>query len=742
VEVFYTNTISTPVSTSYVGDEDLTLRGTKIITEEGFDVFRENYLLSAVDACINNYNSLILTSPTHNNNIFELQSIDYPHQTILTATIKSNNVYLAFLLGTLQEEFVEECTQSAVFDIEILNEITIRISHLNVDTRYYLHYNGTNFYFNNTIDTKFTNFRYVRDGDRLFLFYRSNTSALNTTPTSSPISYNAATNRLVSDTNLSWKDCAFTINTLAQDIRHNLDVTWASYDTVEKNRLEVDPAKSISFLDNNNLFYTNYTYVTGNTIFANYFTLKNNHSHKNNSYRADNLVKTNARIPNVSMRNYVSMHTGVHQELGADSITLAYEYYNADYKFAADKYTIFRTPPSMYPFEQLNVNDALFVKNGAIAGDTPYTADRIFFRDERPGKSDGQFLCTWLSGAPGEPGVWVDRYYIPERTTFAAALTTRSNITYTDPTQAYVSSPLPPSGYYDAPYYFSSVEEEFEHTPQTLKDVLYGEDFFDKKSDLIFLPDTEYIYYRIGKNYVDAIVNSLTASLIKDGVDIQTSRGVSISYDVATDDIEYVLDGDSYALIEEFKDVNSTNEFTISFWMDADDWTAPLGHEIVGNYNDRGFGIFNDQVVTPIIMVQNDKSVLYLNSDFDVIDTVYLSQSALNSTTTTTTLKQTDTAIESTITNTFYLIKDIFRTDHLDFCAPILNKYQTSFTLITAIPPQPPPPTCGILQDERLDAITPDNLATTDSIPVTAIQLEPCSYDNKIQLNSVRNPGL
>jgi hypothetical protein len=731
VEVFYTNTISTPISTAYVGDADLTLRSSKIITEEGFSVFRENYLLSAADATINNYNSLILTSPKHNNDVFELHGIAYPHQTIITATIKFRENFLAFSFESMQPTLINTCTQLAVFDLELLDDTTVRISNLHNNQRYYLHCNGSTFYFSTFINTKLSNLKYVRDGHALFLFFRRNATSAHLTPTTAPITCNSY--GLVVDAAANWKNCAFDVNTINQDIRNNLDVSWASYNTVEKNRLEIDPSKSSTFLNNNNLFYTNYTYITGDTIAANYFTLKNNHTHKNNSYRADNLLKTNALVPNVNMRNYVSMHTGLQQELGSESITLAYEYYNADYKFVADKYTIFRTPASMYPFEQLNVNDTLFVKNGAIAGDTPYTADRIFFRDERPGKSDGQFLCTWLSGAPGMPGVWVDRYYIPDRTTFAAALTTRSNITYTDPTKAYTSSPLPPSGYYDAPYVFTSIEEELAHTPQTINDALFGEAFFDKQSDLIFLPDTEYIYYRIGKNYVDAIVNSLTASLIRDGVDFKTAKGIDIEYDAAVDDIEYIFDGKSYALIEEFKEVNNTNEFTISFWIDADDWTTPFGHEIVGNYNDRGFGLFDDQLITPIIMVQQGKSVLYLNTDFDVIDTIYLSQTALNDASESS-LSQTISTLTLTTATTSYAVKDVHRFDHLDYCAPVIAKFVTYSSATTAIPYTPPDAqiSCGLLTDERDYYIAPDNIITTNQQVITGLQLEPCNYNNGI----------
>ena len=719
MEVFSASTITSPISSSYIGDADLLIRGTGVTTEEGISLYRENYLLSAADSSINNYSAIVLARAQHNNSMLEIKKIDYPQQVVITTTIKVGDVFFSISKDRTKDVFVTTGGQDEVFELEIASDTTLQIAHQDGDSRYYLSYSGTEFYFTLLPVSLDATFKYIIDGDSLYLFW----SAGGIQPVYS-IGRDFTTNRLIASVG-DWESNLFLINSYSQELKENLDTTWVSYDVADRNSFLVDPERSAKYLASNNLFYTNYTHVTGNELQTNFITLKNHHTHKNFSYRANNLTRTSLHVPNVNTREYKSLHTGVHQELGAESITLAYEFYNADYKFAPDKYTIFRTPPSLYPFEQLNINDSTFAKNGAIAGQTPYTSDRIFFQDVRPGKSDGQFLCTWLSGgSPDVPSVWVDRYYIPERTTFAAALTTKSIVTYVDPAEAYLAKFLPTSSYYDEPFIYTTLESESAHTPQNLKDVLYGETFFDKRSDLAFLPDTEYIYYRIGSNYVKSIVQSMTGDLIQDGLSSQTVKNVPIAYDLPIDDIAYDLDGETYAMVESFRDVNTNNEFTVAFWLDSDDWKQSFGHEILGNYNDRGFGVLNDNIITPIIMVQEGTRVLYLNTNFEVIDTVYLSQSALDTNIESISsiddeLVITNTSISSTI------IKDVHRTDHLDFCQFITSSV-VDISSSVVVNPFVEDARCGLLLTETDLYLEPDHVYTTTSAQVTGLIIEPC----------------
>ena len=718
MEVFTASTITSPISSSYIGDADLIIRGIGVNTEEGISVYRENYLLSAADTSINNYSAIVLAGNQHNNDVFELKRIQYPHQEVITTTIKYGDKFLSISKDRTKDLLTTTSSQDTVFELEIQSDTTIRCAHQDGDSRYYLCFNNSEFYFTTTPVSLDASFKYILDQEKLYLFW-SRAIGLQLYSVCGVLSSLSAVTG-------DWNKNAFSINTYGQELRENLDTTWASYDVSDRNSFQVNPTRSANYLASNNLFYTNYTHVTGNQLQTNFITLKNHHTHKNFSYRANNLTRTDLHVPNVNTREYKSMHTGVHQELGAESITLSYEFYNSDYKFAPDKYTIFRTPPSLYPFEQLNINDTTFAKNGAIAGQTPYTSDRIFFQDVRPGKSDGQFLCTWLSGGgPDVPSVWVDRYYIPERTTFAAALTSKSLQTYTDPAEVYLNAPLPVSSYYEEPFIYTTLESESAHTPQNLKDVLYGETFFDKRSDLALLPDAEYIYYRMGSSYIKSIVQSMSGDLIQDGLSSKTTKNSPIAYDLETDNIEYELDGATYAMVESFREVNTSNEFTVSFWLESDDWKQPFGHEILGNYNDRGFGVMNDEVVTPIIMIQDGTKVMYLNTNFDVVDTVYLSQSALR--TTTESSSSVDDEIINIITTVNSTnIKDVHRTDHLDFSQCITSSivYQLTSSIVS---PYVEEPRCGLLLTETDLFLAPDHIYTTTSVQVTGIALEPCA---------------
>lgn len=724
MEVFYINTIARALSSSYIGDDDLTVRGTKIQTEEGIDIFAESYLLSAVSTKINNYSSLILTKPQSNNDIFDLKSIDYPRQNVFTTSIKSNTSgkFLKQGIDYNVVQFSNISDDDSIFELEIISDTVLQIAHQRVFNRYYLNFNGTSFYFSSDPSYVYSRFNYLIDNEQLYLFVKQGQILYS-------IGVDATTDTLILDSQSNWRSNYFNINQYIQDLEYNFDTSWAAYDVTDRNSLLVTPEMSRSNLQNNNLFYSNYTYITGNSITTNFFTLKNQHTHKNFSYRADNLNLTDRNVPNVRMREYTGMYTGVDQERGSESITLTYEFYNTDYRFKSDTYTTFRMSESMYPFKQLNVNDTVLVKNGAIGGDTPYTSDRIFFNDTRPGKSDGQYLCTWLSAAsPDGPALWVDRYYIPEKMPSVAALTARSFYSYNDPINNLLDRPLAPSAYYDAPFVYTTLSAEIAHTPQTLRDVLYGEYFFDKLSNLVFVPEQTYVYYRIGNNYVSSVLESLSSNLIQNGLSMKTAKGVDKYYTVDIDDIQYELNNDSYALVESFRKTNTNRSFTTSFWLESDDWTTPFGHEIVGNHNDAGFGVFNDEKVTPIIMVQDGRQVTYLNTDFEVVDAVYLSQDEFKPIVDVSRVSNGMTITTTTTITSFY-VKEIARTDHLDVNLPIMairvdtDQFTTYDNIVVN--------QCGVISTEDYTPISPDNVFTTSLNSITGIEIEQCQYSIK-----------
>ena len=245
---------------------------------------------------------------------------------------------------------------------------------------------------------------------------------------------------------------------------------------------------------------------------------------------------------------------------------------------------------------------------------------------------------------------------------------------------------------------------------------------------MVFVPNAEYIYYRVGNNHVSAILDTLSSNLIKNGLDFKTAKNIDILYDAATDTIEYDLNNDSYALVEDFRRVNDSNQATISFWLGSDDWQKPFGHEILGNYNDRGFGVFNDQLVTPFITIQDGRRVVSYNTNFDVVDTVYLSQSALNAIVTERKVADTYTLTTFSTIQTF-AIRDVHRMDHLNFMLPTINSVVESLTTIEVNPVVET--TCSILDtDDTTPYKTPplmiDNNITSDNTSITGLLVEPC----------------
>jgi hypothetical protein len=110
-------------------------------------------------------------------------------------------------------------------------------------------------------------------------------------------------------------------------------------------------------------------------------------------------------------------------------------------------------------------------------------------------------------------------------------------------------------------------------------------------------------------------------------------------------EIEYVLDGNNYAMFSNYGEINNSHQFTIMFNMKSDDWSKKFGHQIFGNLNEKGIGLFDDEKITPFIMIQNNKTITVYNTNLEMLDYASL----IN---------------EENIKTS--KIKDVYRTDHLD----------------------------------------------------------------------------
>ena len=654
MEILNLTVNSTPLSTSYEADVDVKFIGNTITTEEGIQIYSENYLKGIADNKINNYSSIYLTGKQKATDILEIQTLKNESVVeVFNSSICNNNsgLYLT-ISGTGTDDslpyfFTEKDRKfidpiDCIFEITLLNSSSAKIIHRNKNRiDYYLAYDSNDIKFINIDDPERTVFNYIfdRKNQKLSLFKRFGNDV-------SLIGINNSNVFYLINTLSAFNDNHFNVNYYIRDIKPKLNSSWASYQMRGKNSYLINPEKSRLDLENNFLITTQYSNITGDKIKSNILNLKNQFTNKNYSYRSDYLEKVNPNIPVVDNRNYVGLFTGNRQEKGDHSISLSYEFYNTDYRFESDKYTTFLTPKSIYPYKQININDLEWNNRGSIAGENPYKSDKIFTKRIKNG-INGEYLCSWLRKEKDGKSVWLDRYYYPEKTSYASALAYTFAYDYQDNINQILAKKLETQEYYDIPYLYNSLKEEQQHSPQKISDVVYGYTYFDKRSDLIIEPDNEYIYHRIGNDYVRQILETIKDALITEKLTLLNGKNAEILITDSADEAVYDLNGNAHARIENYNDINSTHQFTICFWLQSDNWKEKIGHQLFGNLNDRGFGFLDDQKITPLITIQNNERVYVYNTNFEMLDIASLeNENKLNSETN--------------------IIKDLYRTDHLD----------------------------------------------------------------------------
>ena len=226
------------------------------------------------------------------------------------------------------------------------------------------------------------------------------------------------------------------------------------------------------------------------------------------------------------MRNYTSIFNDIDTEKD-ETLALNYVFYNKSYEILPGL-NRFTAPDNMSPFDRININDTKFVESGAFGYPTPEYADKVYRSDVSVSYDDGQtYLCTWLSGSPiGSDKVWVDRYYYPDLIEKSLALVGDNtfNLTYDD------------------------VVEELVAGNSSIQDSLSSFTVFDKKSDMLFVPNGKYTYERIK---VEETTNDLVVITPCQSL---TTTGNNINY---------------------FKQLNDAGKFTVKFYFEGDgqNWT-------------------------------------------------------------------------------------------------------------------------------------------------------------------------
>lgn len=375
-------------------------------------------------------------------------------------------------------------------------------------------------------------------------------------------------------------------------------VDWGSYlRSFNQNNINIDNSKSYFDVKTNFLIYGQYFNLEKNGIITNLLPLKTQLNVSNNQGRGNVFLDDTP----VNYRNYVSIFGGNRQEKGYEKLHLQYEAYSIPYLFKQGKTTWFHMPQNMHPYSRLNIQDTRLIDLGAVGGDHPLRSDKVFKKianyketsnqGNSTGEQIGQWLCSWLSAAPtvGTRPIWVDRYYNPKTDTpFRALSATRSSVTYI-PSYTCYSAEL---GIADVP------------------------------SSMTFEPGCWYAYSHIGRS--DALQNVKALEIFqtqKNLTSYQRVNGRKLDPYLDRNNIEtFLFDGESYGIINNEALQTPLNTFTVSFWASREDWSAPVGYQLAGDYTEYGMGIFNYELVTPLLFYTSNGLINAYNQNLELVD--------------------------------------------------------------------------------------------------------------------------
>lgn len=407
-------------------------------------------------------------------------------------------------------------------------------------------------------------------------------------------------------------------NTIKDDFLH----TFTTYE-VNSGKYEIS-SDSLTGIDSN--FLCNYAYevtsLSGNNQkivnVLNLFNLKNEVSHQN---------YINGELPfkaKSTERRYTSILNENTQSQGSENLMFGYNFYTKEYLFTPDRYTAFTLPDSLFPFNRININDTSLADRGSYAALSPYFSDKVFKKVDRNKNvnnktrvegalftvgdlpinlqdssnvlqlqdvifdtiNNGTVLCSWLSGNDDEKGTWFDRYYIPQSTSYTAALTG-------------TGVPI-----------FNSIRQALSFFENNGIEATY----YDVKSNLSFEPKTTLYYQRIGHNYINETLNNFDEYLVKttfnnifSGQEIQNNNMLDFA-------------SNSYDYIDVDEQINN-NQFNISFDLNLDSPTSLDSYQIFGNHFEDGFTLKNNFYFTPFVyLVEGNKLYIY-DSNFNLIQT-------------------------------------------------------------------------------------------------------------------------
>lgn len=286
----------------------------------------------------------------------------------------------------------------------------------------------------------------------------------------------------------------------------------------------------------------------------------------------------------IQQRKYYKLFTGPNQSDGNTNIHLGYEAETTEIDFKRDTTTYFHIP--FFAETQL-LSESTLGADGAFPGPIPALADRISkklgnYGNTTPwgsptGQKDGIWLCSWFYSASSEPPRWLDRYYNPGRLAYEEALKGEAN--FTDYKK---QDPL----YYDIP---SSITLEpgvlyqyFHNGEKTITETINTFAGNDKTRLRLNIDDWQLATDKsIYNNPV--VIDNLNPSWVVTSTDPGYQDRNALSFNNKDFINGRVLYNKNY---------NFENEFTLSFWVNNDNWSNATSTQLVGNLQKGGYSIF------------------------------------------------------------------------------------------------------------------------------------------------------
>jgi hypothetical protein len=639
MEVVSLNTVNyTGLTASYSQDQTLKFDQDFYYTDQGLNFSMVKALALANDTTTNNYSNLFLTqlAPlTSSLYIEDLRAIPDDGITTYLAIYATGGIGGQTQFLVVEEPAPEVATASTsmsgtsgsidnryFFTVRFHDADLCKIEHVNADTARYLTANvdaSLNFTYDISTDwqgdlsPQLFNYIYDRSNNAIVFYKNLNDAAYYVGASGTKLSlieWSLTATDIIPYTEASIFSCVPRPN---DPNNTQLIDSWVSYKrNFKTNTQDIEPDRSVLSVNSNLILNNEFANATSNSFDLNALSLKNtstpeNYQSRNNPFGADKSVHL---LDNeIDLRDYKKLYTGSHQTRGSDNITVGYESYTTDIVLAKDKITHFHVPYNLYPFKQLNVAESGLIQAGAIAGDHPIKSDKIFKKlanaettspfGAAADEAMGSFLCSWLSGGAdiNVPPVWVDRYYNPSKLTFISALTARS-------LKAITYNPV-----------FNIMIEGAGDIPGT-------DDVFDKPSGLVFEPGCYYAYHHYGPSDVEKYLQVFKPYL--EDQDFQYYYDTNVS-NVLVSELtanEYLFNGTNYAITSPLTGIQNSNQFTLAFDMYNKDWSKPFGYQVIGNFLNDGFGIFNENIVTPTFFINAPSALNIFNTDLNLIKNI------------------------------------------------------------------------------------------------------------------------